>query len=71
MTREPWQDYIVNNLGKLIGVFVALLLGWMILEYGIFKTLFVIAMVVVGYLIGKQADDGQDLHSLVDRIFKR
>jgi len=71
VTREPWQDYIVNNLGKLIGVFVALLLGWMILEYGIFKTLFVIAMVVVGYLIGKQADDGQDLHSLVDRIFKR
>lgn len=71
MTREPWQDFVANNLGKLIGVSVALILGWMILEYGLFKTLFVMVMVVVGYLIGKQADDGQDIHSLVDRIFRR
>lgn len=71
MTRDPWQDFLANNLGKLIGVTVALILGWMILEYGLFKTLFVIGMVVVGYLIGKQLDDGQDIHSLLDRIFRR
>lgn len=71
MFREPWQDFLANNLGKLCGVTVALLLGWMILEYGILETLFVIVLVVIGYLVGKNADDGQDFHTLIDRIFKR
>lgn len=71
MSGETWQEFVANNLGKLIGVAVGLFLGWMILEFGLFKTLFVIVLVVIGYMFGKQADDGKDLSSLVDRIFKR
>lgn len=71
MSRETWQEFIANNLGKLIGIGLGLLLGWMIIEYGLGKTLFVIILVGVGYLFGKQVDDGGDLSSIVDRIFRR
>ncbi len=71
MSREDWQDFVADNLGKLIGVAVGLLLGWMIIEYGLFKALFVTILVVLGYLLGKRADDGENLSSFVNRIFKR
>ncbi|MHB9094093.1 MAG: DUF2273 domain-containing protein [Eubacteriales bacterium] len=71
MSKESWQDFAANNLGKLIGVTLGLLLGWMIIEYGVFKTLFVIVLIVVGYLFGKQADDGENLSLFIARIFKR
>ncbi len=71
MSKEDWQEFMVNNLGKLIGITLGLLLGWMIIEYGLFKTLFVIILVVVGYLLGKQADDGESLSSFINRLFRR
>lgn len=71
MARESWQEFVANNIGKLMGITLGLLLGWMILEYGLFKTLFVIVLVAIGYFFGKQADEGESLSSLVDRIFKR
>ncbi len=71
MSKETWQDFFAHNLGKLIGTAVGLLLGWMIIEYGLFKTLFVVILVIAGYLLGKQADEGEEPGSLFYRIFKR
>jgi len=71
MNGYGWQEFLSNNLGKLLGVAIGLLLGWMIIEYGLVKTLFVIILIAVGYIFGKQADDGGNLSSLVSRIFKR
>ena len=71
MNGQTWQDFLANNLGKLIGVTVGLILGWMIIEYGILETLFVVILIIVGYIIGKQMDEGDGLSSFVDRIFKR
>ena len=71
MSNKSWQEFIENNLGKLLGISLGLLLGWMVIEYGLFKTFFVIIMVVVGYLLGKQMDEGESLSSIIDRIFKR
>lgn len=71
MSKEIWQEFLANNLGKLIGVILGLLMGWMIIEYGLGKTLFVLILVIIGYLFGKQADDGENLSSFVHRIFRR
>ncbi len=71
MSREMWQDFLSNNLGKLIGIALGLFLGWMIIEYGLFRTLFVVILVVAGYLLGKQVDEGEGPESLWKRIFKR
>ncbi|PKM81300.1 MAG: hypothetical protein CVU89_09810 [Firmicutes bacterium HGW-Firmicutes-14] len=71
MAGKTWQEFFANNLGKIIGVTIGLLLGWMIIEYGLLKTLFVIILIILGYLFGKQADDGESLSALVNRIFRR
>jgi len=71
LSREMWQDFLSNNLGKLIGIALGLFLGWMIIEYGLFRTLFVVILVVAGYLLGKQVDEGEGPESLWKRIFKR
>lgn len=70
MTNETWQQFLAENLGKLLGVGLGLLLGWMIIEYGILKTLFVIVLVALGYFFGKKADDGEDFGSLFKRLFR-
>ncbi|HWI54387.1 MAG TPA: DUF2273 domain-containing protein [Desulfobacteria bacterium] len=71
MSGGSWQEFVGDNLGKLIGGGVGLILGWMVIQYGLFETLFVLIMVVGGYLLGKRLDDGETLNSIIDRIFKR
>ena len=71
MSEQTLQEFLANNLGKLLGVFIGLLLGWMIIEYGVLPTLFVIVLIILGYLFGKQLDEGDGLSAFVDRIFKR
>lgn len=71
MFKDDWQEFLTDNLGKLIGITLGLLLGWMIIEYGLFKTFFVIILIVLGYFLGKQADDGESIGSFINRIFKR
>jgi len=61
LSGKTLQEFLANNLGKLLGVLIGLLLGWMIIEYGVFQTLFVIILV----------DEGDSLSAFVDRIFKR
>ncbi|MFZ5639592.1 MAG: DUF2273 domain-containing protein [Bacillota bacterium] len=70
MANVSWQQFLANNLGKVLGVALGLLLGWMIIEYGMLKTLFVFVLVAVGYFFGKKADDGEDLRDFVRRMFR-
>jgi len=71
VSGENWRDFLAHNLGKLIGVTLGLVLGWMIIEYGLIKTLFVVILISIGYIFGKQLDDGGSLSSIIDRIFRR
>ncbi len=71
MSGKTLQEFIANNFGKLLGVLSGLLLGWMIIEYGVLQTFFVIILVVLGYIFGKQLDEGDSLSAFLDRIFKR
>lgn len=71
MSDINWQEFLSRNLGKILGVILGLILGWMVIHYGFFKSLFIIFMVVMGFIIGKQLDEGATLGSIVDRIFKR
>jgi uncharacterized membrane protein len=70
VANESWQQFLANNLGKVLGVALGLLMGWMIIEYGMFKTLFVLVLVALGYFFGKKADDGEDLRDFVRRMFR-
>ncbi len=57
--NQYWDDLfeqIARHRGKVIGTSVGLLLGWMVVEYGVLKTLFVAVCLGAGYLIGSRAD---------------
>ena len=51
-------EQFARHRGKVIGTLVGLLFGWMVIEYGIVKTLFVAVCLGVGYVIGSRADGG-------------
>lgn len=70
MTNENWQQFLANNLGKVLGTALGLLLGWMIIEYGLLKTIFVIVLVAFGYYFGKKTDDGEDPREFFKRLFR-
>ncbi|WP_418792362.1 DUF2273 domain-containing protein [Phosphitispora sp. TUW77] len=71
MSGQTLQEFIAKNLGKLLGVLIGLVLGWMIIAYGVLETLFVVVLIVLGYIFGNQLDEGDNLRAFVDRIFKR
>lgn len=49
---------VVRHRGKVIGTLLGLVLGWMVIEYGVIRTLFVVACLAVGYALGRQWDRG-------------
>ena len=64
-----------KNSGKTIGSIVGFFMGALILYVGFLKTLFVILCALIGFVIGKRADDKDDLMEIVNKIipsgFKR
>lgn len=59
--NDYWHELleqIFRHRGKVIGTLLGLLLGWMIIEYGVIKTVFVALCLVAGYAIGSRIDRG-------------
>lgn len=50
---------LVRNRGKVLGILVGLILGWMVIEYGPIKAAFVALCVVLGYVVGSSLDRGE------------
>ena len=57
IARLLWD--MVRHRGKVIGTLLGLVLGWMVIEYGVIKTLFVALCVGLGYLFGSRMDKEQ------------
>lgn len=49
------QD-LLRHRGKVIGTLLGLILGWMVIEYGVIKSLFVVVALAVGYVLGGRYD---------------
>lgn len=70
--QPEWQDllnWLFQNKGKVIGVLLGLILGWMTIEYGIFKTFFVVILILIGYTLGKRSDREEGLQGMLDQFF--
>lgn len=50
---------ILRHRGKVIGTLLGLVLGWMVIEYGVIRTLFVVVCLAVGYVLGSRYDRGE------------
>lgn len=61
---EIWQ----KNRGKIIGALLGIIFAVIILLFGFFKALFVILCAIIGYYIGKIADNKESIREFLDRI---
>ncbi|MFR1675833.1 MAG: DUF2273 domain-containing protein [Fusobacterium sp.] len=43
---------LINNWKKYLGCFLGFVLGVLLVEYGMLKTLFIIALSIIGYKLG-------------------
>ncbi len=54
------------NFGKTLGVVLGFILALFLIFFGILKTLFILAFIVLGFILGKWVDEGVN----VKKFFK-
>ncbi len=57
--------FIFLNIGKVAGVIIGLLIAFFLLTFGLLKTLFIAAFIILGYILGKWHDEGVSLRKIV------
>ncbi|NLY29337.1 MAG: DUF2273 domain-containing protein [Firmicutes bacterium] len=67
--QDDLLAWLIANKGKILGTAAGILLGWLTLEYGFFKAVFLLLCLVVGYMVGASADQGGGLSNLVAGFF--
>jgi len=71
--NQSFYEYLaertVGNSGKVIGVLLALVAVLLIILVGFWKTVFLVILILIGYLIGKNYDDKVSLGELWTRMF--
>ncbi len=65
------SDWINQNPGKAVGAFVGFFLGILLLTIGFIKTIIIILLILVGYVIGKSSDENKSLLDIITGLFKR
>jgi uncharacterized membrane protein len=68
---EKLLTYVITeHRGKAIGILLGLLASILFINYGFWRTIFIIICIVTGYHIGKKLDDNADLGDWVRNLFK-
>jgi len=70
---EIWQllvESIRRHPGKIVGTLLGLVMGWLIILYGVWRALFILACVALGFYIGSRFDDKDD-YSQTERFRRR
>lgn len=57
--------FIFLNIGKVVGVILGLLIAFFLLTFGLLKTLFIAAFIILGYILGKWHDEGVSLRKII------
>lgn len=63
-------DKVARHPGKVIGSILGFVIGWMIVSFGILKTLFIVFCLIVGYYVGTRFDSNIS-QSDFDNPFRR
>jgi len=71
MNLADIMDFLSRHRGKVIGILIGLIFGWLVIKYGIIKTIFVAICVGVGYYIGKRLDEHLGIIDIFNNIFRK
>lgn len=61
---------ITEHRGKVIGIILGLLASILFINYGFWRSIFVIICILLGYFIGKKIDDNTNLEVWIKNLFK-
>ncbi|MEW6274255.1 MAG: DUF2273 domain-containing protein [Bacillota bacterium] len=64
-------DLLARHRGKIAGIVLGLVFGWLVIKYGLGKTFFIALCAAIGYYIGKRVDEQFDFKDMLARIFRR
>ncbi|MDD2620669.1 MAG: DUF2273 domain-containing protein [Syntrophomonadaceae bacterium] len=70
MWEKLFLIIIEEHRGKAIGIILGLLAGILVMTYGVWKTIFIILCIAMGYFIGKRLDENQSFDSWLKKVFK-
>ncbi|MFI5359527.1 MAG: DUF2273 domain-containing protein [Halanaerobiales bacterium] len=62
------REIIANNKGKVYGTLIGFLSSIFILLIGFWRTLLILLLTVIGYIIGSRWDQEGDFRKLLDRL---
>lgn len=68
MDTKFWEEIWQRHSGKIIGAFIGLVAGILIIVFGFFRTVFVLFCMTAGYVIGKRIDEKEDIMDILDRL---
>jgi uncharacterized membrane protein len=62
--------FIFLNFGKTAGIILGFLLALSLIFFGLLRTLLIIALVVLGFIIGKWFDEGVNLRKFLKDLME-
>lgn len=62
--------WLIANKGKVFGTIIGLLVGWIIIKYGVLRGLFVFICVGFGLYIGNLYDNHGDVTDVINRFLR-
>ena len=60
--------FLLLNIGKISGALIGFLLALFLVIFGFFKTLFIVALTLLGFILGKWKDEGLSLRKMLKEI---
>ena len=61
--------FVILNFWKITGLLSFFLLALFLVIFGLFKTLFILALSVLGYILGKWKDEGVSVRQMIKNIY--
>lgn len=61
---------VTEHRGKVIGISLGLLSSILFINFGFWRSIFVIACIFLGYFIGKKIDDNSNIEQWFKNLFK-
>lgn len=65
---NDFLKFLFSNFGKFLGIILGLIVALCLLFLGIWKTLFIVAIVILGFIIGKWYDEGFSIKKIIKDI---
>ncbi len=66
--NSPFRNMLLFYRGRIIGTVLGLFVALILVHYGLFKGVFILSLMTIGFVIGTRLDGDESLRELLERI---